>query len=292
MDAMEDYTPFTMVAPTDDSFLPKGKEKLKAQILDLRRQCKALSLVTQVKEEHRKLKCAVMEEKIARIVATKFSEEIKDPTRYKASEMKDVQQKILDQMMTATEARCVQEVIGYYRLCGRTTFNFNDQYHGIRLDTFYKQVYREPYYLLFRKDPIYKKKWAIEKHTIPLFIPLKHLEKTFLHDKEAFLRTLQDFLLAYVSRREQINEFVTWAESQTNIVDIETESRARSHLQFKIKTDAGELQVELRYDDLTADQPTETKIMVASGVEEYDFAHEESTFCSNKVMDAFNLLFG
>ena len=40
--------------------------------------------------------------------------------------------------MEAVEARCVQELIGYYRLSGRTTFTFQN-YRGIRLETFYRR---------------------------------------------------------------------------------------------------------------------------------------------------------
>lgn len=45
--------------------------------------------------------------------------------------------KIFEQMMAATWARCIQEVVGYYRLSGRTTFDFQKRYTGIRLETFY-----------------------------------------------------------------------------------------------------------------------------------------------------------
>lgn len=39
--------------------------------------------------------------------------------------------------MAVTSARCVQEMVGYYRLAGRTTFQYQGN-TGIRLETYYK----------------------------------------------------------------------------------------------------------------------------------------------------------
>ncbi|KAL0094584.1 hypothetical protein F4703DRAFT_1788275 [Phycomyces blakesleeanus] len=212
--------------------------------------------------------------------------------------MKGFQQKVYqylihDQMMATTEARCVQELIGYHRLGGRTTFKLQDRYEGIRLDTFYGRSYREPYYLLLRRDPMDQRKLTIERHTIPQFIQLDRLATMFLlKDRETFLRILQDFLLAFVSRREQINEFLKWAEDQPHIVNIQSEFVAKSRLEFDIETDAGTLRVQLYYNDISTDYPTQARIRQLSGPEIHNFTHEENTFCSHKILDAFHILFG
>ncbi|KAG2220959.1 hypothetical protein INT45_006492 [Circinella minor] len=156
-------------------FLPTRQDQLKAQVTELRKR------LLKANEEKEKLKREIMEEDIAYIATTKFSEEIRDTTREKASELKDKQQKILDQLMETVEARCVQELIGYYRLSGRTTFTFQN-YRGIRLETFYRQTYYEPYYLLFlpkqpsiHYSPYDFTNYILSKNTLPNFIPLKKI---------------------------------------------------------------------------------------------------------------------
>ncbi|KAI8372727.1 Cenp-O kinetochore centromere component-domain-containing protein [Radiomyces spectabilis] len=266
----------------DEPFLPTPKDRLKADITDLRLR------LNRALEEQRQLKCSLMEEKIAHVITAKFSEEIKDATRHKASQMKTVQQEILQQLMTATEARCVQEMIGYYRLSGRTTFTFQENYTGVRLETFYGRTYRERYYLLLRSKSD-SEPMVIEKHTIPHFIPLDRMAKLFLpHDLDTLLRILHDFLLAYVSRREQIEELKRFTYNRPEIQHIASHHIAKNNVEILHR----DLRIQLRYTNLASNYPTQVLITPLTPTSSsHDIDHIRSLFSFQKLLTAYQEAF-
>lgn len=78
-------------------------------------------------------------------------------------------------MASATDS-CVQEIVSYYRLNGITVFDYKKKYSGVRIETFYNGMYKEPYHILFLKS----KPGKIDSHSIPPFIPVDVLAQKFL----------------------------------------------------------------------------------------------------------------
>ncbi|KAJ8656634.1 hypothetical protein O0I10_007711 [Lichtheimia ornata] len=282
----------------DDTFLPTPQDRLKADISDLRHR------LNKAREEKQRLEREIMEERIGYIAATRFSEEIRDTTRYKASQMTQIQQQILEQWMAVSSARCVQEIVGYYRLAGRTTFQFQGN-TGIRLETYYKAKYYEPYYLLLSNPASMKyNSISVAQHTIPFFIPVQEMVDTFLpHDMEALLRILHVFLLAYVSRREQVEELGVYCKERASFVGISAERKAKDHIILAEKIDVEQdkedkdnnnttIRVELIYDDLTSEYPTKVKTSIPSLIQTtYDTKEIETKFQTYKLLDAYKTIF-
>ncbi|KAG0283507.1 hypothetical protein BGZ96_012094 [Linnemannia gamsii] len=143
------------------------------------------------------------------------------------------------------EQKRLQDILMAYRLTGVTLFNGDEfgqqdwsQYDvddilegpkdaGIRFETFALGKYYEPYYIMLRTTP--KKgttnnaqdnndddvqpdtssTFEIAKHTIPHWIPLRELERRYLNrDMSTFTRSVSDYLQAFVTRRENINEII------------------------------------------------------------------------------------
>jgi hypothetical protein len=84
--------------------------------------------------------------------------------------------------LSTAENCTVHEIISYHRLSGRTVFDFSKHYLGIRLETFYNKVYKEPYYILFLKKNLgtAQRPDKVDKHTIPKFVPVEVLATRFL----------------------------------------------------------------------------------------------------------------
>ncbi|KAI8141000.1 hypothetical protein BJV82DRAFT_620414 [Fennellomyces sp. T-0311] len=190
--------------------------------------------------------------------------------------------------MEAAAARCVQEVIGYYRLAGRTKFKFQN-YEGIRLETFYRQSYCESYYVLWQVNG--EDRAAIAKHTIPNFIPLERISDAFFpHDIDTFVRVLHDFLLAYVSRREQLDELKELCKDNPNPIAASSNLRSRGTIIFSVKTpEQSHIDVELIYGNLASELPTKVSITEAQSSRNFDA--EQQIFLENKLLEAYKLAF-
>ncbi|KAG9061990.1 hypothetical protein KI688_006709 [Linnemannia hyalina] len=117
---------------------------------------------------------------------------------------------------------------------------------GIRFDTFALGTfcfcrYYEPYYIMLRTTPIgsrnnpqnldededpqldTKKTFEIAKHTIPHWIPLSELEKRYLNrDMSTFTRSVADYLQAFVTRRENINEIINTFSLDKSLIQAAT----------------------------------------------------------------------
>ncbi|KAI9484814.1 hypothetical protein BDB00DRAFT_853407 [Zychaea mexicana] len=270
-------------------FLPTRQDQVKAELAELRKR------LSRANEEKEKLKREIMEEDIAYIATVKLSSEIKDTTRDKASELLDKQQEILSQLMEAVKARCVQELIGYYRLAGQTLFTFQ-RYRGIRFETFYGQTYYEPYYLLLL--PIMKGQitdrtdfsgFEISKHTIPNFIPVEKISKAFFpRDMNAFIRVLHDFLLAYVGRRAQYEAMQALCGQTNAQTSVTTHEESIKSITIVQKTGVDSfVVVDLIYENLADDFPTKVKLSPE------DREHENKTdiFLRNRLPEAYKLAF-
>lgn len=137
-----------------------------------------------------------MEEDISYLVVTKLANTFTDPTITAKRDISNAKQDIFNQMRQAVKNSCIQEMISYHRLCGRTIFNFKKNHVGIRLETFYDRTYKEPYYLLFLKDDFSK----VDRHTLPPFIPIHDLEKKFMpHNTEVIYKNQDSFVHLFLS---------------------------------------------------------------------------------------------
>ncbi|CAO3653275.1 unnamed protein product [Cunninghamella echinulata] len=174
--------------------------------------------------------------------------------------MKELQDMIVDQMLTAAKIRCDREVLCTYQITGCTTFQFeNNKYTGIRLETFYNRRYYEPYYILINN----KGDSIIEKHTIPLFIPVDRLAKQFLpNDLDTLIRIVHDLLLSYVSRREQVIDLRNHIKDLGETTEIIESTFSKSNLKIIIPSSTELLNYEfnIKYGNLASCYPTEVVV--------------------------------
>ncbi|OAQ26579.1 hypothetical protein K457DRAFT_21960 [Linnemannia elongata AG-77] len=165
----------------------------------------------------------------------------------------------VDTVADDQEQKRLQDILMAYRLTGVTLFNGDEFDHqdwsqydvddilegpkdaGIRFDTFALGRYYEPYYIMLRTTPIgtrnnpqnldddedpqldIKKTFEIVKHTIPHWIPLRELEKRYLNrDMSTFTRSVSDYLQAFVTRRENINEIISTFSLDKSLIQAAT----------------------------------------------------------------------
>ncbi|KAF8932998.1 hypothetical protein BGZ47_011070 [Haplosporangium gracile] len=160
------------------------------------------------------------------------------------------------------EQKRLQDILMAYRLTGVTLFNGDEFDHqdwsqydvddileglkdaGIRLDTFALGKYYEPYYIMLRTTPIGSKNnpqdldedpqldtkkstFEIAKHTIPHWIPLRELEKRYLNrDMSTFTGSVSDYLQAFVTRRENINQIIATFSLDKSLIQAATSAAA------------------------------------------------------------------
>ncbi|KAG1047794.1 hypothetical protein G6F43_009777 [Rhizopus delemar] len=240
-----------MIIDDNDTFLPTDSDKLKAQIKLLKER------LTRATEKQKKLKKELLEEDISYLVVSKLTNAFTDPTVVAKKEMSNAKQEIFRQMREAVKSSCIQELISYHRLSGRTTFRFKKKHIGVRLETFYGKTYKEPYYLLFLKSNPSK----VDKHTIPTFISVNDLERKFLpNNYETFIRIIHDCVQAYVSRREQINEVANLSKEYD--IKILTENKAKSHFEMKahINHHTRPILISMDYANKASAYPTQVKL--------------------------------
>ncbi|CEG62753.1 hypothetical protein RMATCC62417_00031 [Rhizopus microsporus] len=249
----------------DDTFLPDQQNRLKAQIKILKER------LAKANEKQKRLKRELLEEDISYLVVTKLANTFTDPTITAKRDISNAKQDIFNQMRQAVKNSCIQEMISYHRLCGRTIFNFKKNHVGIRLETFYDRTYKEPYYLLFLKDDFSK----VDRHTLPPFIPIHDLEKKFMpHNTETFIRIVHDCVQAYVTRREQLNEINKLTEEGYDI-KILSENMSKSNVDIKVHTGSRVLRVNIKYENKTSAYPTQVSITDERGAIESTNDYEE-----------------
>ncbi|KAI9245918.1 hypothetical protein BY458DRAFT_560707 [Sporodiniella umbellata] len=237
------------IMENDDSPMTDS-EKLRARVRQLQER------LSQATEKHKKLKKELLEEDISYLVVSKLTNVFADPTIVEKEEITNAQQKIFQQMREAVKASCVQEMVSYHRLSGRTTFTFKNRHMAVRLETFYKNTYKEPYYLLFLKSKAHK----VDRHTIPPFIPIDELEKKFMpNNYETFIRIIHDCVQAYVSRRERIDELVELSETHELKILSGNRSKSKVELRAQLKNNKT-VWITITYENKTSTYPTKVKV--------------------------------
>ncbi|GBG30833.1 Centromere protein O [Hondaea fermentalgiana] len=99
-----------------------------------------------------------------------------------------------------------------YRLAGISMFRTQavkavDRMLGLRIDTSFQGRYYERYYLIFKTlKRAGTSELILQRHTLPHFIPAEDLFAEF--DLAEFVRRVQAYANAYVTRREQTNAIV------------------------------------------------------------------------------------
>ncbi|CAO3650177.1 unnamed protein product [Cunninghamella blakesleeana] len=246
---------------TDNPFLERSKT-IEEEIAILQAEIKRKN------EAKVKLRNKLAEEKLSYLITNKFSDIIIDPLKQKAVDMQELQDQIVDQMLTAAKIRCDREVLCTYQLTGCTVFQFdNNKYTGIRLETFYNRRYFEPYYILINNNNSSNKKeeTIIDKHTIPLFIPMDRLAKQFLpNDLDTLIRIVHDLLLAYVSRRQQVSDLKKYIEDNKEPTKIMESTFSNTQLKICIpsSTQLFDYEFDIKYDNLASCYPTEVNVRI------------------------------
>ncbi|KAI9279707.1 Cenp-O kinetochore centromere component-domain-containing protein [Umbelopsis sp. AD052] len=210
---------------------------------------------------------------------------------------KELIQSILDKAYR----HCVTDAILLQRMTGRTIFSLSNGYVGIRLETYYASKFREPFYLLINQETR-DAELRIAKHTIPHFIPLRELEKKFLNvDMDCLLHVLEDFVQAFVSRREQIIEIAQYLEN-TPAIKVTCDDAAKSIVSIIANLGNGLIRVSLRYEDLRSEFPTKVEVkqeirQVSADrrnlvIEEERLLDKEDSFYHLRLTPAFISTFG
>jgi len=206
-----------------------------------------------------RLKREILEEKMMNSLtelAFELDEEnMDDDGKDEQSRQKELIQDILDKAYR----HCVTDAILLQRMTGRTIFSLSNGYVGIRLETFYSSKFREPFYLLISQETR-DDELRIAKHTIPHFIPLRELEKKFLNvDMDSLLHVLEDYVQAFVSRREQIIEIMQYLE-KTPAIKVTCDDAAKSMVSIVANVGNGVIRVSMRYEDMRSEFPTQVEV--------------------------------
>ncbi|RKP04995.1 Cenp-O kinetochore centromere component-domain-containing protein [Thamnocephalis sphaerospora] len=175
-------------------------------------------------------------------------------------------QQVVKGMITEARERHVENLVVAHRLTGRSVLdNMKPDEVGLRLDTFYRGTYYEPYYVIMRQTQSRRVPLKVAKHTIPIFIPVVALEEKYLKDDpEAFIRELEIYLLAYVSRRQQVEE--TRAAIQGCTIWVED---SFCYITLDFATDTTTITIRMVYKDLRQVRPSMVNIAVGGDDEEY-----------------------
>ncbi|KAI8984575.1 hypothetical protein BDF20DRAFT_834071 [Mycotypha africana] len=217
----------------EDIFLPTEFDRLRAQVQGYRRRLAAATAKEQQLKRH------LIEENLSFVTITYYTKLIQDPTQIYDHELTQLQREVFDKFLSRAEGCCIRECISYHRLSGRTVFNFNNNsghpLECIRLDTFYDQTYKEPYYIVYNKNELERRRTQLKKeveetglpikslnkvteeqpaliehHTIPNFIAIDTLQEQHLpHNLNAFIRIIHHQLQAYIVKREILNDIAT-----------------------------------------------------------------------------------
>ncbi|CAO3681070.1 unnamed protein product [Umbelopsis vinacea] len=211
------------------------------------------------------------------------------------------QQELIKDILDKAYRHCVTDAILLQRMTGRTIFSLSNGYVGIRLETFYSSKFREPFYLLINQET-QDDELRIAKHTIPHFIPLRELEKKFLNvDMDSLLHVLEDYVQAFVSRREQVVEIIQYLEN-TPAIKVICDDAAKSIVSVIANLNNGVIRVSIRYEDLRSEFPTRVEVQqqmrqVSSDrrnmvIEEERLLDKEDPFFHLRLTPAFISAFG
>lgn len=248
-----------------------------------------------------RLKREILEEKMMNSLTELVFEWDEDNMDDDGKDDSERQKQLVKEILNKAYRHCVTDAILLQRMTGRTIFSLSNGYVGIRLETFYANKYREPFYLLVaqekRDEPL-----RIAKHTMPHFIPLRDLEKKFLNvDMDSLLHILEDYVQSFVSRREQILELTKYLEN-TPAIKVTCDDAAKSIVSIIANLGNGLIHVSLRYEDLRSEFPTKVEVkqsmrQVSSDrknlvIEEERLVDKEDHFYYLRLTPAFISTFG
>ncbi|KAI8980378.1 hypothetical protein BDB01DRAFT_224552 [Pilobolus umbonatus] len=233
-----------------------------------------LSIAT---EKQKKLRQQLIEEDISDVVLSRLTEAINDPTRVESTQLKGLQKQIFDEMMSAAEKCCVQELISYHRLSGVSVFDFKQTHTALRLETFYNRTFKEPYYILFTKEHQTLAQNKIDKHTIPSFIQLDNIAQRFLPDYfDTFIRIVHELVQAYVTRREMMKEIACLTDVYP--LEIINENASRTRIELTLEKEDQSIDITILFDDMSSAYPTDVEA-------KYSDTSEEDMVLRDKLMN-------
>ncbi|KAF0470300.1 centromere protein O-like [Gigaspora margarita] len=164
----------------------------------------------------------------------------------------EIQEKMVQDMFRVNKRRECDKFLKAYRLTGKTIFSLKENQVGLRFETFYGGKYREPYYVFLSQDEE-NDQLNIFKHTIPHFIPLNELESDYLNkDIDKFINTLDDYLQAFVTRREETRIM----QQDVGVSNLKT-NNAYNSIEFSVRLKESVIEFNLIYEDLKLTTPTD-----------------------------------
>ncbi|CAG8497547.1 14037_t:CDS:2 [Ambispora leptoticha] len=167
----------------------------------------------------------------------------------------------------ASDRLKIEELLQAYHMTGKTIFQDKKNRVGLRFETFFKGKILEPYYI-FVENELNTEKLIVAKHTIPSFIPLKELETAYLNDNmDKFLEIVDDYLQAYVTRREEFS-LVHKILGKRNDNNDFVSNNACSFFEFRVQTAQGiNIKVTLTYGELKSAIPSNVVVHNVSSKE-------------------------
>ncbi|XP_063407619.1 centromere protein O-like isoform X3 [Mytilus trossulus] len=142
-----------------------------------------------------------------------------------------------------------------YRLTGFSVFSVDNTNIIFSYDTSHKGVCHETFYLEIQD--LENENFKVMRHSFPGFIPVLDLEETLLKvDPRQFLLKLNDYLFAFITRREEAKI----VQGKLNV----DYSEPVDFIEIKIgnSSDILQLEFQLTYTDLLHTMPTKTRLTV------------------------------
>eukprot|EP00743_Colponemidia_sp_Colp-15_P008387 GILK01009113.1.p1 GENE.GILK01009113.1~~GILK01009113.1.p1 ORF type:complete len:329 (-),score=43.92 GILK01009113.1:408-1343(-) len=156
--------------------------------------------------------------------------------------------------------RNLGQIADAYRLAGQTLFELDEDFIGIRIETFHAGRYFERYYVVLDHTAD-QSSLFIHRHTIPHFIPLQQLAAKLLNkDISKFMDRLSDQLNAFVFRREELKSIES---THADIVKSVSATPAFNYIKLVcfLRSTRAEAEVYLIFDDLSGSLPTQATVI-------------------------------
>ncbi|CAH1761812.1 15347_t:CDS:2 [Entrophospora sp. SA101] len=150
------------------------------------------------------------------------------------------------------------EILKAYDFIGKLISQTEENNNCIELKfrTFYQAKFMENYYISLDKVKINKAiTFTIRNHTLPDFIPLIELKLRYLDkDLNKFVDTVDDFLQAYVIKREEVKRLQ--AQSFINL----KADTSYSLIEIYVSLEESTVEIKLKYRDLRSPFPTDASL--------------------------------
>ncbi|CAG8658647.1 18289_t:CDS:2 [Gigaspora margarita] len=196
----------------------------------------------------------------------------------------EIQEKMVQDMFRVNKRRECDKFLKAYRLTGKTIFSLKENQVGLRFETFYGGKYREPYYVFLSQDEE-NDQLNIFKHTIPHFIPLNELESDYLNKDIDFINTLDDYLQAFVTRREETRIM----QQDVGVSNLKT-NNAYNSIEFSVRLKESIIEFNLIYEDLKLTTPTDVVMyQIIEGKKR--LRRREKEFTQLNLVNAFSNMF-